>query len=178
MYSYYGYRMPEISSTVIVITLVLLVLMIATMWRIFTKAGQKGWKCLIPIYGTYVLWEIGWEGSKFWVLLLGGVAYSVLSRFLQNAPTVLIIVSLAWLAFALVWTIKLSIRLAHRFGKSTAFGVVGLFIFSLIGYLILGWGSADYNAARDPGDGKLRPDSELEADREKSDEYWNKISDK
>jgi chromate transport protein ChrA len=45
------------------------VLMFAAVWRIFTKAGEKGWKSLIPIYGAVVFLRIvgrpGW-----WFLLL------------------------------------------------------------------------------------------------------------
>jgi len=34
----------------IIIGLAFLVFMIAAMWKIFTKAGQPGWACIIPIY--------------------------------------------------------------------------------------------------------------------------------
>jgi hypothetical protein len=37
-----------------------------------------------------------------------------------------------------------ALSLAKAFGKSPAFGIVGLFLFSVIGYLILGFGSARY----------------------------------
>jgi hypothetical protein len=37
-----------------------------------------------------------------------------------------------------------SIDLAKAFGKSTAFGVVGIWIFSFVGYLILGYGDTQY----------------------------------
>ena len=47
----------------------IVVVMIATLWRIFSKAGEAGWKCLLPIYGAVVFQRIlgrpGW-----WVLLL------------------------------------------------------------------------------------------------------------
>ena len=66
------------------------------------------------------------------------------------------IISAVWSVFALVTSVKMSIRLAHRFGKSTASGVVGLLLFPCVGYCILSWGSADYSAARDTGDGVLR----------------------
>ena len=70
--------------------------------------------------------------------------------------TFTMIISAVWSVFALVTSVKMSIRLAHRFGKSTAFGVVGLLLFPYVGYCILSWGSADYSAARDTGDGVLR----------------------
>ena len=33
--------------------LILAVVSIVSFWRIFEKAGDKGWKSLIPLYNTY-----------------------------------------------------------------------------------------------------------------------------
>ena len=52
-------------SSAFIIVFAVVILLIAAMWRIFSKAGRKGWHCLIPIYNTYVLWEIAWEGKIF-----------------------------------------------------------------------------------------------------------------
>jgi hypothetical protein len=43
-----------------------------------------------------------------------------------------------------VIAIILAIDMAKSFGQSAAFGVVMLFLLSVIGYLILGFGSARY----------------------------------
>ena len=95
------------------------VLLIVAYWKIFVKAGEAGWKSLIPFYNTYLLFRIaGRNGWWFLALLI---------------PFVNIIVMLI-----------LSIDLAKHFGKSTAFGVVGLWIFSVIGYLILGFDKSTY----------------------------------
>jgi hypothetical protein len=40
-----------------------------------------------------------------------------------------------------------SIDVAKAFGKSAAFGVIGLWLFSIIGYLMLGFGDATYQGA-------------------------------
>ena len=37
-------------------------------WKLFTKAGEKGWKSLIPIYSTYVKIKIAFSGSKKWLI--------------------------------------------------------------------------------------------------------------
>lgn len=46
----------------------LIILLIVSQWKIFSKAGQPGWACLIPFYNIYVLTIIikrpGW-----WMLL-------------------------------------------------------------------------------------------------------------
>ena len=44
------------------------VLAILPLWVIFTKAGEEGWKAIIPIYNYYVLLKI--VGRPGWWLLL------------------------------------------------------------------------------------------------------------
>lgn len=39
----------------IIICIALCILQIATFWRLYTKAGQPGWACLIPIYNVYIM---------------------------------------------------------------------------------------------------------------------------
>ena len=95
-------------------------LMIVAYWKVFTKANEAGWKSIVPIYNTYVLLKI--VGRPGWWLLL----------FL--VPFVNIVV---WLIVA--------IDLAKSFGKSELFGVVAVFFFSIVGLLMLGYGSAKYN---------------------------------
>lgn len=46
----------------------LVVLLIASMWKLFTKAGKPGWASLIPIYNTIVLIEI--TGRPVWWIVL------------------------------------------------------------------------------------------------------------
>ena len=45
-------------------SLIFVLLLIASLWRIFTKAGQPGWAAIVPIYNIYVLLQIvgrpGW----------------------------------------------------------------------------------------------------------------------
>jgi hypothetical protein len=55
-------------GTVLVIYLAIIVLVIASIWIIFTKAGKPGWACLIPIYNIIVLLDV--VGKPWWWLLL------------------------------------------------------------------------------------------------------------
>lgn len=109
------------------IWLVILVVAIIAYWKVFQKAGEAGWKSLIPIYNAYILLKI--VGRPGWWLLL----------FL--IPFVNIIIS-----------IIVAIDLAKAFGKSEVFGIVALWFFSLIGYLILGFGSATYQGVSGSSD--------------------------
>lgn len=95
------------------------VLSIIAMWKLFEKAGEAGWKSIIPFYSAYVLCQIAGRNG-LWFL-------SFMIPFV-NIITLLIVM----------------IDLAKHFGKSTVFGVVGLWLFSFIGMLILGFGDAKY----------------------------------
>lgn len=54
-----------------IVIIPIMVFMIICMWKIFTKAGQEGWKCLVPFYGTYVLTcEIAGKDTTTFVLRL------------------------------------------------------------------------------------------------------------
>jgi hypothetical protein len=107
-----------------IIVLVILVIYIAALWKMFTKAGQPGWAAIIPIYNTYIIQKIvgrpGW-----WVLLY----------FIPIAQIV-------------IWVIN-SIDLAKSYGKDSTFGIVLNFLVPIligipVGFLILGFGKAEY----------------------------------
>lgn len=94
------------------------VLVIAGMWKTFTKAGQPGWACLIPIYNIYVMTQIA--GKPGWFILL----YLV--------PLVNI-----WAAIVVLHGIS------TKFGQGVGF-TLGLIFLPFIFYPMLGFGSAQY----------------------------------
>lgn len=110
----------DMGSGILLIELVILAFIIAGWWKVFVKAGQPGWKALIPIYNIYTLCKIG--GNPGWYL------------FLLLIPLVNI-----YILFAI------HIGVARQFGKGLGFGL-GLVIFSFIFYPILGFGEARYTA--------------------------------
>lgn len=99
--------------------LVFAVVMLIAGWRVFEKAGEEGWKVLIPFYNSYTLFRIA--GRNGWGFLLLFV------------PLVNLVV-----------LIMISLDLAKHFGKSGVFGFFGLFLFSFVGYVILGFGEDKY----------------------------------
>ena len=54
-----------------VMCIVWYVLQVIANWRIFTKAGEKGWKSIIPVYNTYITYKIAWKPVFFWIFLIG-----------------------------------------------------------------------------------------------------------
>ena len=54
---------------------VVLVLYILAYWMIFRKAGEAGWKALIPFYGTYIEYKLSYSFGH-------GVGYALGLTFL------------------------------------------------------------------------------------------------
>lgn len=116
----------DILSSVIVtfIYVAIIILYLAAFWKIFKKAGRPGWYSIIPILGMFELIKISKKPGWWLILML--------------IPIVQIIF------YLLVY-----IELAKAFGRSTAFGVLLLWLFP-IGFLILGFGKSKYVYAAPP----------------------------
>src|SRR5262245_61036676 len=52
-----------------VVYLAVIILVVAGMWKVFTKAGKPGWAALVPIYNLIVLLEIV-DKPVWWIILL------------------------------------------------------------------------------------------------------------
>src|SRR6195256_1051104 len=74
----------------------LIILLIAAIWKVFSKAGQPGWAAIIPIYNLYVMCKVA--GRPGWWLLL------------MLIPLVNFIIA-----------IILNVDIAKRFGKGVGF---------------------------------------------------------
>jgi len=108
----------EIPMVLILFGLAIAVILIAAMWKIFEKAGQEGWKAIIPLYNFYVLLKI--VGKPGWWLLL------CLIPFVNYV--------------FVIWTYNM---LSKSFGKDEGF-TVGLVLLGFIFLPILGFGPAKY----------------------------------
>ncbi len=109
----------------VTISLIIAILQIIAMWKLFTKAGEKGWKSIIPIYNLVILFKI--SGISPWVIC------GYLTSFI---PIVGIIVCLGIAIYQ-------ANGLAKSFGKDIGY-TVGLIFVPFIFYLILAFGNAEY----------------------------------
>ena len=50
-------------GTVVTVCLAYYIIKVIAHWRIFSKAGEPGWKSLIPIYNNYISYKIAWLSS-------------------------------------------------------------------------------------------------------------------
>lgn len=107
------------SGGVLLVALAVAVIVIIGMWKVFEKAGQPGWACIIPIFNVYILLKIA--GRPAWWLIL---------FFVPIANFVVAII--------------VAMDVAKAFGQSAVFGFFLLFLFAGIGYLVLGFGNYQY----------------------------------
>ena len=117
-----GVILEHIAFPVLVITGLMLVwlavciFVLAAWWKVYAKAGEPGWACLIPIYQIIVLDRIA--GKPTWWFFI----------YLFLGP---------------IWWIMISLALAEKFGKGTGFGV-GIMLLFPIFIPILAFGDAQY----------------------------------
>ena len=97
---------------------ILSLVMIVSQWKIFTKAGKPGWASIVPVYNMIVMIQIA-DLSLVYLLLLFIPIANIYALF------------------------KIYIGIAHKFGKSTGFGV-GLIFLTIIFMPMLAFGDAVY----------------------------------
>ena len=106
------------SIAYIIACIIVYALLIVANWKLFTKAGEAGWKSLIPLYNLYIMCKIvDGKGIKFLLFCIPVVNF--------------------------IYMILFSIRMAKAYGKSTGFAI-GLIFLPNIFQLILAFGSAQY----------------------------------
>lgn len=144
-------------ATVGIIALAMGVLGIIAGWKIFTKAGEKGWKVLIPVYNLYIAFKI--VGMNFWGWFCASLVCSLcLSLFggytvtydASGNMTSLNMNGIGWVFFiaSVVITVAMNIIYAYRLAKSFKKGggfAAGIFFLPFIFTLILAFGSAKYD---------------------------------
>ena len=109
----------ESNIGVLVVQLAVAVIVLAGFWKVFTKAGQPGWACIVPIYNIYVMTQIAGKPA-WWIVLF----------FIPIAN--------------LIAAILIFVSIAQKFGKGAGFGV-GMALLGFIFIPILGFGDAQYD---------------------------------
>ena len=111
----------SIATGFLVGELLIVVLLIASLWKVFTKANEAGWKSLIPFYNLWVMIKIARLPGYYLILML--------------IPLINIFASM-----------RMMNRISHSFGRGTGF-TVGLVFLPFIFYPILAFGSSEYTPA-------------------------------
>lgn len=134
----------------------LLFLLFGGIWKTFTKAGQPGWACLIPIYNFLVMADIARVSrNQVWKAIvtgiIGGVVYmGTIFQTIMNGEqpngmmfSIGLLVYLAALILTLVFMFPVYKGIALNFGQSVGFAW-GLMLLNVIFFAILGFGSSKY----------------------------------
>ncbi len=109
---------PQLPTGVIVFYLLIVILLIASMWKIYTKAGKPGWAAIVPIYNYVVLLDI--VGKPVWWIVLLFIP-------LVNFIVAIMVINL----------------LSKSFGKGVGF-TIGMIFLPFIFIPMLAFGDAQY----------------------------------
>ena len=134
-----GVALLFIVFSILLIVAAFIVIIIAK-WKLLVKAGEEGWKAIIPIYGDMVLCKcVGvWE---FYPLVL--LAISLFSGMLGDSSYVSSTISLLSTVVTIYYGVILNISVAQSFGKESSFGI-GLMLLGFVFYPMLGFGKSQF----------------------------------
>ncbi len=134
----------QMGAGFMIFLLVFIVFAIVIQWKIFTKANQPGWACIIPIYNAIVyLRIIGRPASWLLVYLVCGVLYGIgIAMAVKGSAMGGLLSGIGGLAILIIAIIDTN-RLSKSFGKGPGF-TAGLIILGIIFQAILAFGSAKY----------------------------------
>ena len=125
---------------ILVIALIVYILFCAAYWGIFQKAGEAGWKGLIPFYNEYTIFKLAWSPIVFWILIILAVL-AVFYNF-HALGTVSTVGSFLSFACFIIYCMRMS-NLSKVFGHGGGC-TAGLILLPLIFLLILAFGSSQY----------------------------------
>ena len=149
--------------TIVLMTIAIWVLFIVARWKIFTKAGEAGWKSIIPIYADYVQWRIGWKKTGlFWAylalviigyaLIIASGAYEVSAggRMVASGGGNMALAGIGALVMLVGAIISLiaAYKLICAYGHGAGWFVLYI-LFAPIMLLVLGLGSSQYVGPQD-----------------------------
>lgn len=135
------------TAVLIVCAIAYYVLLVIAWWKLFTKAGEKGWKAIIPFYNMFIQYKLTWSKKFFWIVLvlaiLSGVFQTVTVSITGAGQVICSLLSLAASIALLVLMIIADYRLSKAYGHGGGF-TVGLVFLNFIFMLVLGFGKSEY----------------------------------
>jgi len=131
-----------------ILTLVITVLMVASMWRIFVKAGKPGWAAIIPYYNLFVLIQVSMRPVWLIVFFIPTFTFSLLAIVLNPSTLLGLLGPLIFIkpildVIALVAYVFVAHGLAKAFGKGML-DTFGFVILAPIWYPMYAFGGETY----------------------------------
>jgi len=121
------------------------IILIIALWIIFKKAGEKGWKAIIPIWNVYIMFKIAGMKNWFWWMILGSFIICLVGAFAAKYQNIASIIAAIW-----VWIINIvaAFKLPRKFGWGVFTSILYV-LFTPICQLILGFGSSKYQGNKE-----------------------------
>jgi hypothetical protein len=127
----------------IVFFLALVVFTIVCQWRIYTKCGEAGWSCIIPIYNFYVMCRMVKRPELFKYFLISFAVYFVGAIAINMSPTLGSLLLAVGVIGLIVISIMIYNALSTAFGQGAGF-TVGLILLSVVFMALLAFGNYNY----------------------------------
>lgn len=118
-----------------VLQLLLSVFYIVCLWRTFVKAGEPGWKSIIPFYNFVVLYKVARVSSKlFWT----NIVLLFVSSLFSGIIGLLVLIPVACFSLSLVINMAYChIKLFERFGLKSALWTVCAIFVPIVGCAVI-----------------------------------------
>ncbi len=123
-----------------IIALICWIIYIIALWFVFKKAGEKGWKAIIPIYNEYITYKIAGIKNWFWWSLLIVFVIWLIGGFFPAYQQ--IFTSVAICICGIIAIVK-NFKLARNFNWGV-FTSILFVLFNWICVLILWFGKSQY----------------------------------
>lgn len=66
-----------ILAIIFIVLGILFIVTIVAQWKLFTKAGEAGWKSIVPLYNSYTLIEIAFSKTKNWLFIAPMLSFAL-----------------------------------------------------------------------------------------------------
>ncbi len=137
--------------------MIITIITIIALWKIFTKAGEAGWKSLIPIYNVYTMFQIA-NNKKFAkavlftiteaLCMIFGSIFVAAGDYNSSDGTMILgllmyLIGIVMAILLIIINFKMYADLAETFGHERSFAW-GLLLLAPIFIWILGFGKSTY----------------------------------
>lgn len=123
-----------------ILVFILRILRIIALWKAFERAGEPGWKALVPVYCTYIQYKLSGMKNWFWYGLLVAVIVWIIAACIPNQQELI-----TNIGSAIIWII--CIVMLFKFARKYGWGVFASILFVIfypICVLVLGFGNYPY----------------------------------
>ncbi|MDO4468102.1 MAG: DUF5684 domain-containing protein [Bacillota bacterium] len=122
------------------------------LWKMFSKANEKGWKALVPVYNEYILHSLVWDTKYFWIKIGATITITILEGLVSGmqtnvASSIILLMAFIFAIMVLVLNWKYAMNTAQAYGKGKWFGV-GMFFVPAIFRIIIGLDSSSYQGKK------------------------------